>query len=378
MILNFRSTVYRVSTSFSETSMSSSSSPKITRSGSEAANFSAKSLKSIDSFRTNREDLEKDDDVNESHQIHFVNSQPEYKSLNLKPLNPNSQTEDKPLSPIVQSLKIPKIKITTVESCEYIEFEKSDIFGLSADLSSNKNELFVLSPGSMHTEIGCKSSETMIDEMLIPKTMSLSLNGVNEGKTQGELQVILTDGDETPVHRNISSERKRKIGCFARAPKLRNEVTLTDYHKYVARKTLLDTLRRRHVPDHKQNRSRSTIDNCDGAAISRRERKRFMSLVSSKSIKANSYFNIHFQKDNEIEKKIEANDNLMDETCSLKEAKEIAKREDVSTANKIDTSVTLLNNTRRFSFQQLKDQSKSAISTFQKFIEVTFDRGKSG
>lgn len=350
--------------SFSETSMSSSSSPKITSPGSDAVTLLTKSLKSIDSFRTNKDDFDQDGDVNESNDSHFI----------------KSETRNKPISPTAHSFQIPEIRITPVESCEseHFAFEKPDTIDSSSNLTFDENEPCILTSKSTQIEKGFDNSEAMIDQMIIPKIMSLNLNGVNENGGQLEVEVTSTVGDETTAYRKSSSERKRKVQCFTKTPKLHKEVSLTDYHKYVARKTLLDTLRRRHVPIHKQYKSSNTIDKSESIAISKKKRKSFKNLISSKKRKSNSYFNIHFPKDNENQNKIEANDKFTGETCSLKQENEATKQAEFSITDKIDAPVTLLNNTRRFSFQQLKDQSKSAISTFQKFIEVTFDRGKSG
>ena len=354
----FRSTVFRDSFSFSEISLSSSSTPKTTTSDIPTADCTNKSCKSYNSFCINDDALEQDpknknyDNANE-----------------IKDMN----TEDKSLCHNAQiNFCIPKIHIEYIESSESEHDDLNDIETLNSitELITTGNRTSAASSESIKILKKYPSRDTIIDQI-----KNLNIDNTNHS----DIELDPSDREDDAYIRQKSYHRKRKIGSIKKPSKPKQEITIKDYHKHVARQTLLDTLRRKRASKQNKNEKTGSITKFASASRPKSIGKNFRYLTSFSKSKSNSYLDITKSNLDNVSIQTEGSKESRNESSSLKDTNESSKSE-TSTALVLDTtnaSVSLLNNAQRFSFKHLKDQSKTAISTIQKFIEVTFDRGKS-
>lgn len=338
--------------SFSELSMSSSSSQKTTRPNSEAMTHSINSFKSINSNCVNKETLEKDD-------ANTIENQNEEKHCF------NAQAKDKPLCHNAQSnLIIPQIHIELVEANESngVESDNPDCLNSNSELTSYTEKCVSLASVPILNK--SRQFETMINKMT-----TLKLRDTTIAK-QDQLH-----GMENSSIRKKPSQKIQSLRNVRRIPKPQKELSIKEYHKYVAQKSLLETLRRKHAPQqNKSEISSSMKKRVSPAASPKVKRLKSKKLTSFNKLKSHSYLDIHLKNLNE-------NANKSDECNVLIPKPSIPSASNNDFDDNLDldlsnTSVTLPNNAQRFSLKQLKSQSKTAISSIQKFIEVTFDRGK--
>ena len=245
-----------------------------------------------------------------------------------------------------------------------VESDNSDCLTSNSKHTSDTQNCF--SPTSKLMRIPDKSRQC---ETLTNKMTSLKLS---DTKIEKQDQLV---GEHNSSIRKKPSQKIHNICNLRRVPKQQKELSIKEYHKYIAQKSLLDTLRRKHgSKQSKSEISSSSKKRVSPAASPKVKRLRSNKLTSFNKIKSHSYLDIHLKNLNE-------NANKSDECNVLipKPSVPSASNDDSNDNLDLDlssTSVALPNNAQRFSLKQLKTQSKTAISSIQKFIEVTFDRGK--
>ena len=159
----------------------------------------------------------------------------------------------------------------------------------------------------------------------------------------------------------------------------RNEMTMKEYHKYVARKNLMQKLNTKRTLPNKFDESITQNDQHKKHNPPTNEISKTLNLLGQKRSRSILSLNINFKSTDTIKKANEEAQGLLDEAISLACSKD-GREECASSVGSasVRSRLSFVNNAKRIiSLKKLKNKSRSAISSMQKLIEIPFDRGKS-
>ena len=153
----------------------------------------------------------------------------------------------------------------------------------------------------------------------------------------------------------------------------RNEMTMKEYHKYVARKNLMQKLNSKSTLPNRFDEPITQNDKHKKYNPPSNELSRALNALGQKRSRSILSLNINYKTNDTIKQTNEEAQGLLDEPISL--AEECSSSVG---STSVKSRLSFLNDAKRIiSFKKIKSKSKSAISSMQKLIEIPFDRGKS-